>query len=394
MVKYPNFTDPQFLDAAAPGGLNPAMSLIAASFGAIGSGVWAAPGLLAPDAMVVTFSGMTANVSLPSPWGVVTSGGIRVHAHGTQTGQDTQAYTVNFTSLIPSTGSLTAYLAATITTINQTAFPVPGPPPGQPAYDPLYVPSVGYASNTYTVALSAVTGGIDNISTFELFRTTLSASQTGLVSVSPVGQMRAPDRRAWPPSYQTSGGALVASQAQQVIFPLYPSLTFTLPLASGAGGLAFGFSNPTTGTCTIAAAGSDGLYALGRSSVSSLTIPAGGSVVMWGDASTNAWRSIGGDVDFSPQSLSSIGYRFFPNGMVLMWAATGLTTPGVGNYSFTVTLPTPFPNAPFWAMANWGGSAPPLSGSVAATASGTTVVVTIASPAAAVYGITWAALGY
>lgn len=400
MVKFPNFQDPQFLDASAPGGLNPAMALITSSFGAMGSGAWAAPGLIAPDAMVVTFSGMTANVSLPSPWGLITSGGIRVHAHGTQTGQDTQAYTVNFTSLIPGTGSLTAYLAATVTSIQQAPFPVPGPPPGQPAYDPVFVPAVGYASNTYTVALSAVTGGLDNISVFELFRTTLTAGQTGMTSVSPQFQVRAPLRRAWPPSYQSSGGTLVASQAQQVIYPLSPGLTFTLPLASGAGGLAFGFSNSTTGTCTIAAAGSDGLHALGKmgsASGSSLVIPAGGSIVMWGDANLSAWRMIGGDVDFSPQSLGTIGYRYLPNGLVLMWGATGLTTTGVGVANFLVNLPLTLPNNSLWALANWGGVSPPRDGSSAAAtqynASQIEITIDSANASPNTYGVVWVALG-
>lgn len=400
MVKFPNFQDPQFLDASAPGGLNPAMTLITSSFGAMGSGAWAAPGLIAPDAMAVTFSGMTANVSLPSPWGLITSGGIRVHAHGTQTGQDTQAYTVNFTSLVPGTGTVTAYLAATVTSIQQTPFPVPGPPPGQPAYSPTYVPAVGYASNTYTVALSAVTGGVDNISTFELFRTTLTAGQVSLSSVNPVGQVRAPLRRAWPPSYQTSGGTLTPAQAQQVIYPLAGGLTFTLPFASGSTGLAFGFVNAVTGNCTVAASSGDQIHVLGLMGTSSRTnvaIPPGGSIVLWGDGPTNAWRMIGGDVDFSPQSLATNGFRFFPNGLVAMWGATGLTAYTVGQNQFTISLPTSFPTLPLWSIANWGGNAPPLSGSISSTPSGSTVNVTISAITGQVglnFGVTWFALGY
>ena len=399
-MKLPNFVDPQFLDATAPGGLNPAMNLITASFAAEGSGIWATPGLLAPEAMVTTFSGMTANVSLPLPWGVVTSGGLPVRAHGTQTGQDTQAYTVSFASLVPGTGTVTAYLAATISTILQSPFPVPGPPPGQPAYSPTYVPAVGYAANTYTVALSAVTGGIDNVNTFELFRTTLTAGQATLSNVSPLGQVRAPLRRAWPPLYITSGGTLAPAQAQQMIYPLAGGLPYTLPYASGSVGLAFGFNNSSTGTCTVAVSSGDLIHVLGlmgSSARSNAVIPAGGSIVLWADGSTNAWRMIGGDVDFSPQSLSTNGYRFFPNGLVAMWGVTGLTAYTTGQNQFTIPLPTSFPTFPLWSLANWGGAAPPLSGSISSTPSGSTINVTISTvtgQTGLTFGVTWLAIGY
>jgi hypothetical protein len=94
-MKYPLFSDPQFLDASAPGGLNPAFALVSGTFASLGTAAWAGPGLSAPEAMTVSFSGMVATIGLPSPWGLISSGGVIVRAHGTQTGMDTQTYSVN-----------------------------------------------------------------------------------------------------------------------------------------------------------------------------------------------------------------------------------------------------------------------------------------------------------
>ena len=64
--------------------------------------------------MTVGFTGMTANITLSPPWGLVTAAGIIVHAHGTQTGQDTTAYSVSFASLVPGSGSVTRPIAQSL----------------------------------------------------------------------------------------------------------------------------------------------------------------------------------------------------------------------------------------------------------------------------------------
>jgi hypothetical protein len=312
-MKIPLFTDPQLLDASAPGGLNPAFGAVSGNFASIGKASWAAPGLSAPEAMTLSFSGMVASVGLPSPWGVVSSGGVLVRAHGTQTGQDTQAYTVDFTPLVPGLGYLTAYLAVTITEIQQGPFPVPGPPPGHPAYDPNFVPSVAYAATAYTVALAAVSGGIDNVNTFELMRTTLMAGQVAVSGWSTAGQFRAADRDAWPPVTHGSGGILTATQAQMMHVFASGGVTLTMPPASGAGGLMFGFVNPLSVTGTVATTGSDLILGLGASGSSSLVVPPSGSVTLWGDT-TNAlagqWQVVGS----SPSVATAQASNTYPVG--------------------------------------------------------------------------------
>lgn len=197
---------------------------------------------------------------------------------------------------MPGSGTVTAYLAATITQIQQNPFPLPGPPQGHPSFNPNYVPSIGYATSVYSVALAAVTGGIDNVNTFELFRTVLASGQVALSVVNTAGQVRAGPRRAWPSASLASGGALVPSQAQAMLYPAASGLTHTLPPASGAGGLIYGFFNPTAGNETIAMAGTDRIVGLGGIPLASAPLPPSGMVVLYGDpsqgAANGAWRAM------------------------------------------------------------------------------------------------------
>ena len=275
--------------------------MVSGDLTSIGSANWGLPGLVAPEAMTLTFSGMVATVGLPSPWGVFSSGGVVVRAHGVQTGQDTQSYTVSFSPLIPSSGSVTAYLVATITQIQQTPYPIPGPPPGHPAYNPNTIPTIGYAQQVYTTALAAVTGSVvDNINTFELMRTTLTAGQSSVTTWNTLGQFRVPDRDAWPAELLTSGGILAPSQAQTTEVFATSGVTVTLPPASGSGGLVFNFANPLAVTGTIAITGSDliaGFVASGG--VSSVIVPASGAVTLWANAASGQWEITG----FSPSVL-------------------------------------------------------------------------------------------
>lgn len=292
-MRWPQATDPQFLDALGVGGLNQAYGTVSGSIASVGSGAWALPGLLAPEAMGVTFNNLVATVTLPSPWGVVTSGGVVVRAHGTQTGVDTQSYSVNFSAARPASGSATAYLAATIQQIQQDPFPIPGPPQGFPSFNPNYVPTTGYATNLYTVALTAVTGAPNNVSSFELLRTTLTAGQASISTYSTVGWTLAADRKAFPNSILGSGGALNPTQLQQIIVPSVAGLTFTLPAVQIAGGLPASFANSTNGNCTVAASGTDRISGLSGGNVVSITLPPSGGVLMIGNAPQGLWEVIG-----------------------------------------------------------------------------------------------------
>ncbi len=290
-MKIPQFTDPQFLDAAGVGGMNAAFGSVSGAIAAVGSGFWAGPGLVAPEAMGLTFSGMVGTAVLSNPWGLVTSGGVLVKAHGTLTGADTQTYTANFSGFVPSSGSVTAYLAATVTQIQQDSFPLTGPPQGHPSFNVNFEPSVAYASNVFTVSVTAVTGGIDNINTFEIARTTLSPSQSAITTYSAAGWARAPLRKTWPSAVLATGGVLTVPQSQWMILPAVSGLTHTLPSVATAGGLVFNFANPGSGTWTIAASGLDTIAGLGSgSTLSSIAIPPYGTLAVWGNAVSGLWE--------------------------------------------------------------------------------------------------------
>jgi hypothetical protein len=335
-MNYPNFTDPQFLDANAPGGLNQAFGTVSGAFALMGSGVWAAPGLLAPDSMTLSFAGMTATVGLPLPWSLVWSGGAVVNAHGSQTGIDTQSYSVSFASLVPASGSLTAYLAAFVNSIQQNPFPIPGPPPGHPAYDPAFVPVVGYATNVYSVSLTAVTGGIDNVNTFELFRTTLTAGQTNISAVNTVGQVRATQQLAKAQIRVSTGGLLTASQAYYVISPTVSGLTHTLPPASGAGGLIYTLVNPTA-VWTIAATGTDRIAGSGvANGLASLTVPVSGAMQLWANAASGTWNIIGASpvpaVNLLPLNNTWTGNNTFNNSVAVSGATSANHAVNLGQF--------------------------------------------------------------
>lgn len=295
MVSWPSFTDPQFLDANGVGGLNAAMGVVSGAIAGAGSGTWAVPGLIAPEAMTVSFSGLVATVGLPQPWGLIASSGTVVRAHGTQTGTDTTSYSVSFASLVPGSGSLTAYLVATITQIQQNPFPITGPPPGDPAYNPNFVPTVGYATNQYSVSLAAVSGGINNTSSFELFRTTLTTGQSTITSYNTVGQVRAGNRVAQPALTLASGGVLTQAQSQYALVPSTSGLTHTLPPVTGAGGLTYCFVNPNSGAETVSTTGSDLIIGTASGAVSSFAIPASGSVTLYANATAAipSWEAVG-----------------------------------------------------------------------------------------------------
>lgn len=334
-MKFPNWTDPQFLDANGVGGLNKAMQTIGDSIANTGFGAWANPGLIGPDTATFTPSLMIVSSTLPSTFGIISSGGAIVHAHGTQTGADTDSYNTDFAPFVPVSGSLTAYLAATITQIQQDPFAIPGPPPGFPSYNPDYVPSIGYATNVQSISLSAVTGGIDNINTFELLRTTLTAGQTGIASLSARGQFRAPLRVALPSLVLPAGGLLSPSFANQMISPAVGGLTFTMPLTTETSGLTFTINNLTTGNLTVVTSGGDVIDGYGMPSANSINLAPAGVVSLWSDG-IGIWlaTSAGG----TTTENTNPGFTVYPGGLIRQFGTIVIA----GNSQESINYATPF----------------------------------------------------
>jgi len=180
-MKTPQIASQQFLSNTA---FNDNFALIKESVQEQNEGNMSVAGLISPNDLLFQFNGnLIVTVNAPLPFRVLFGNGIMAKALGTTDGQTTTVYDVNFASLVPGSGSVTAYLVCQTQTIQQSPVTVIGPPPGHPDYDPNFVPVVAYTEVDDTLNLFATTTAPDNETTFELGRVTLSAGQTSIASI-------------------------------------------------------------------------------------------------------------------------------------------------------------------------------------------------------------------
>ena len=273
-MQTPNYSSKEYLNAASA---NAAAAAVSGSLGLAGRS-YLTPGLISPESAVISTTGLVAGVSLPAPFAVLFPDGVLAGAHGTQTGADTQSYTFNFASLVPASGSVTAYLTVSEIQIQQQPYQVIGPPPGNPDYDPTFVPYTAYAVTVDSVAVSGATSFGAN--SFELAHTTLAAGATGM-TFDVGGQVRASAGFFRPPvvvsvnsniSLGTAGRLLVVNGAS----------TQTLPSALNANGAIFVIDSQANNV-TIATAAPDLIYGYGASpgvGINSFNLPNGESVTL------------------------------------------------------------------------------------------------------------------
>ncbi|MHB1952934.1 MAG: hypothetical protein ACYCOU_04225 [Sulfobacillus sp.] len=177
-MKTPNFSNNQFVDQVA---LNNGEALTKISLQDIGASLHA-PGLLGQSALVIAESGMSLNLTMPLPFRVLFGSGVLASANGTTNGASTDTASVDFTSLVPSTGSVTAYLVANAATVQQSPYQVIGPPLGHPDYNPAFAPYTAYAEIQDTLTFAATLTAPDNSVNIEICRVTLTAGQTVITS--------------------------------------------------------------------------------------------------------------------------------------------------------------------------------------------------------------------
>jgi hypothetical protein len=178
MSNYPNFSKNQFLRAAD---FNTA-ALVTLSDSHDTNAQFHLPGLINPALATYTFTGMTVTAVLPAPFCIEFGSGALVFAHGTATNSDTQTYGTSFTSLVPVTTPIVAYLLASVVTIQQNPITIVGPPQGHPSFNPNFVQYTAYTSNVESLVLTASTTPANNVTTFEMGRTTLLAGQTAITT--------------------------------------------------------------------------------------------------------------------------------------------------------------------------------------------------------------------
>ena len=178
-MQFPTIRRFQFLDQTS---FNAAVQSLFANDVMLGSTLFM-PGLVNANNLSVSESGLQVTLDLPHPFAVLFQSGVIALAHGVTDNADTDSYQVDLTSLVPTAGSVTAYIIASLVSIEQQAFTLTGPPIGHPDYDPNFQSSTAQGESQYSLAVTATTTAPDNMTTFELGRYTLSAGQVSLPAI-------------------------------------------------------------------------------------------------------------------------------------------------------------------------------------------------------------------
>lgn len=298
-MEYPVYASNEFVSASI---LNNGFAAVSGSINAAMQAAMATPGLVHPEQVALTYNGnLTVTVGLPAPFGVLFSNGVMARAHGTVTGSDTTNYTADLSSLVPVSGSVTAYILASQSQINQDSYTVVGAPPGHPDYNPNFTPYVSYARAQDTLSLAGSTTAANNTTTFEIARTTLTAGQTVVSTASVANQVISSSWIVRPEAAQTTSAALTASDLNYMLTCAVSGVTTTLPLASQAPGRIASFTNTGTSNWTVAASGSDqirGTWGLNVSGVaSSVTLNSYGAMALWSNGA--AWSVVSAPAAFT-----------------------------------------------------------------------------------------------
>ena len=186
-MKLANFSSDEFIDQ---GVLNSAETLTRDSLLDITENLHT-PGLISAPSLSFSYSGLNITVDAPLPFYALFSDGTLASANGTTDGSTSSSATVDFSSLVPSTGSVTAYLVAASGSVMQEPYQVVGPPVGHPDYNPSFSPYTAYSEQQDTLIFSATLTAPDNETTLFIASTVLSAGQTVITSSSTTGQVRA-----------------------------------------------------------------------------------------------------------------------------------------------------------------------------------------------------------
>ena len=186
-MRTPLFNDNEFLSQDQ---LNTAAGLVSDSLEDITSALHT-PGLIAASSLSFSYSNLTITVDAPLPFMALFSDGTLASANGTVDGSTSSSATVDFSSLVPSTGNVTAYLVAVSGSVAQSPTTTVGPPVGHPDFSPSFQPYTAYNDVQGTLIFSATTTAPDNTDTLLICSTVLSAGQTTITSSSTVGQLYA-----------------------------------------------------------------------------------------------------------------------------------------------------------------------------------------------------------
>ena len=180
-MQIPNFSQDQFLNAPT---LNTAVGYIKNSF-ETSNKTFYTPGLLYSQDLIYTFNNsLTVSLNASPPFAVVDANGILSQALGTTNGTTSSVYSLDFSSFVPSSGSVTVYITATTFSLSLQPYQVIGPPIGHPDYNPSFAPYTAYGETVDSLSITLSTTAPNNQTVFELGRVVLTSGQTAVTSVT------------------------------------------------------------------------------------------------------------------------------------------------------------------------------------------------------------------
>jgi hypothetical protein len=248
-MQTPNFGQSQYVDQNV---FNNGFQAVTSGLYAQNLGLFFTPGLINPDLVSVGATGLTLQLIFPTNFGIMDASGIYSTAHGTTAGQDTQTYTLNLTSLVPSSGSTELYLALQTYSLQQSPTPVPGPPVGHPNYNPNFVPYVNYNKLVDSFSVTATPYAPTNSMVFEFARFAFPAGATGIPALNGAYQQRAAVLGNQPFTTIAYNNTMTSANMNLVNSIVGGGSTQTLPNASKYAGSKIGFYNSNTTDCFIA----------------------------------------------------------------------------------------------------------------------------------------------
>jgi len=303
----PQFSDFLFTSAAL---LNGSAAQVAASDEDIVGSMFS-PGLVNQAGITFSPSGIVVTVTFASNARVVFASGVLAGGYGNTNGVINGTYSVNLASLVPVTGSVTAYILASASQVGQQATLITGPSPGHPDYDPTFVPYTAYLETLDTITLTGTLTAPDNLTTFELCRVTLTSGEVTIPSVTTSHQVISNVFNlmggAFPVTFNgvSSSGSIGSAYNGQFINVGGSATTQTLVAASTVPGMTVGFI--TSVSFTLASAGGN-IYGASISTAS-IFVPVGGFICIQSDG-TN-WRifssSLASGFPSSSPSVSTSG---------------------------------------------------------------------------------------
>lgn len=165
-------------------------------------------------------------------------------------------YTFDFTSFVPGSGSVTAYIVASGVGVSRLPVEITGPPPFHPDYDPTFVPYTLNTLELVSLNVYVTLTPADNIYTFELGRTALTAGQVVLGDIDLSHQ-----QLAQPINTQTLLQVTTISTPSAGAFSPLPNTTFIVVEAVGAGGGGGGSVLNAANESSLGSPGTSGAWA-------------------------------------------------------------------------------------------------------------------------------------